>query len=151
MSDPRPDTAHGAQRHGNGAKYLAMLLLGLVIGAICTVIALRAIEARQDHFHDSVMHVQSWHLGQLEASMEQSRCGATDSLPHLQTLRTMASDLEPAFPDLSDDSRFVKHASQMRATLDTALASPPLNCEGLGATTKKVGEACKACHQDFRG
>lgn len=151
MSDPQPNTPHGAQRHGNGAKYIALLLLGLVIGAIGTVMALRAIEARKDHFHESVMHVQSWHLGQLKAGIEQNRCGVTDSLPHLQTLRTMASDLEPAFPDLRDDPRFVKHASQMRATLDAALANPPSNCEGLGATAKKIGEACKACHQDFRG
>lgn len=150
MSDPKPNTPHGAARHGNGSKYLALLLLGLVIGAICTVMALRAIEARKDHFHESVMHVQAWHLDQLQAAVEQSRCAATDSLPHLQTLRTMAADLEPAFPDLRDDQRFVKHASQMRATLDAALASPPASCEALGNTVKKIGEACKACHQDFR-
>ena len=148
MSDPQP---HGSQAHGNGAKYIALLLLGLVIGAICTVMALRAIEARKDHFHGSVMHVQAWHLGQIRAGIEQNRCGATDSLPHLQTLRTMATDLEPAFPELRDDERFVKYSSQMRATLDAALAQPPLNCESLGATAKKIGEDCKACHQDFRG
>ncbi|GAB2616066.1 hypothetical protein [Novilysobacter erysipheiresistens] len=151
MSDPQSTPPHGAQRHGNGAKYIALLLLGLVIGAICTVMAVRAIEARKDHFHGSVMHVQAWHLAQLRAGIEQNRCGATDSLPHLQTLRTMANDLEPAFPDLRDDPRFIEHASQARATLDAALANPPSNCESLGATAKQIGEACKACHQDFRG
>ncbi len=151
MSDPQPTPNQGAARHGNGSKYIAILLLGLVIGAIGTVMALRAIEARQDPFHESVMHVQSWHLGQLTDSIAQNRCGATDSVPHLQTLRAMASDIEPAFPDLRDDPRFVKHASQLRATLDAALASPPVNCEGLGNTAKTIGESCKACHQDFRG
>jgi len=151
MSDPQSTPPHGAQRHGNGAKYITLLLLGLVIGAICTVMALRAIEARKDHFHESVMHVQSWHLGQIKAGIEQNRCGTTDSLPHLQTLRTMANDLEPAFPDLRDDPRFIEHASQARGTLDAALASPPSGCEALGNTAKQIGEACKACHQDFRG
>mgnify|MGYP006198451087 CR=1 FL=1 len=148
MSEPRttrPDT------HGNGAKYIALLLLGLVIGAVCTVMAMRAIQARSDPFPGAVMHVQGWHLGKLRDAVEQNRCATTDSLPHLQTLRTMANDLEPAFPDLRDDQRFVKHSSQMRATLDAALAQPPLNCEGLGAVAKKIGEDCKACHQDFRG
>lgn len=146
MSDAQP---HGP-RHGNGGKYIALLLLGLVIGAICTVMALRALDARKDHFHESVMHVQAWHLRQLATSVEQNRCSANESLPHLQTLRTMANDLEPAFPDLRDDARFVEHASQMRAALDAALSQPPLNCAGLDATTKKIGETCKACHQDFR-
>ena len=134
----------------HATRYLFLFLLGLVIGSVATVMAVRAIQARKDHFHESVMHVQAWHLDQLQAAVEQSRCAATDSLPHLQTLRTMAADLEPAFPDLRDDQRFVKHASQMRATLDAALASPPASCEALGNTVKKIGEACKACHQDFR-
>ncbi len=139
-----------APKSSNASRYLFLFLIGLVIGIVATVMAMRAINARKDHFHDSVMHVQQWHLGQLKANVEQNRCGATDTLPHLQALRTMANDIEPAFPDLRDDQRFVKHASQMRASLDDALSTPPLNCPGLGTTAGKIGEACKACHQDFR-
>lgn len=131
-------------------RYLFLFLLGLVIGVVATVMALRAIDARKDHFHESVMHVQQWHLNQLKTSVEQNRCGATDTLPHLQALRTLANDLEPAFPDLRDDERFVRHASGMRAALDGALAAPPMNCPGVTAAADKAGQACKACHQDFR-
>ncbi|MBA3487068.1 MAG: hypothetical protein H0T88_07760, partial [Lysobacter sp.] len=60
MSDPH--------RQGNGARYLFMLLLGLVLGIVATVMALRALEARRDHFPGSVMQVQQWHLGRLRAS-----------------------------------------------------------------------------------
>jgi cytochrome c556 len=35
--------------------------------------------------------------------------------------------------------------------LDGALAAPPMSCAGVGATTRQIGEACKACHQDYRG
>jgi len=38
----------------------------------------------------------------------------------------------------------------MRATLDGGLGAPPVNCEGVRAATSKIGEGCKACHQDFR-
>ena len=39
----------------------------------------------------------------------------------------------------------------LRATpLVSALASPPLNCEGVAALNKNIGADCKACHQDFR-
>ena len=132
------------------ARYLFVLLLGLVIGAIGTVMAMRALDARKDHFPDSVMHVQEWHMGQLKADIDQYRCNATDTLPHLRALRTTGDDLEAAFPDLADDQRFKDHASKYRGTLDAALASPPLDCAGVGTTLKQVGEACKACHQDFR-
>lgn len=136
---------------GTGARYFFLFLVGLVAGVICTVMAMRALEARKDPFHESVMHVQQWHMGQLKANTEQNRCNATDTLPHLQALRTMADDIEPAFPDLRDDERFTKAASQLRAALDSARANPPLNCAGIGAAMQDIGAACKACHQDFRG
>ncbi|MHB8911220.1 MAG: hypothetical protein ACYC42_00885 [Lysobacter sp.] len=149
MSDPNP--AHSTVvRKSNASRYLFLFLLGLVIGIVATVMAVRALDARKDHFPESVMQVQQWHLGQLKSNVEQNRCVPTDTLPHLQALRTMVNDIEPAFPGLRDDKRFVEHASKMRASLDAALASPPLNCAGVGTIAGKVGEACKACHQDFR-
>lgn len=147
MSVPDPVTA---VPKSNASKYLFLFLLGLVIGVMATVMALRAINARKDHFHDSVMHVQQWHQGQLKSNVKQNRCAATDTLPHLQALRTMSNDLEPAFPDLRDDDRFVQHASKLRATLDASLAAPPLSCAGVSTTAGTIDEACKACHQDFR-
>ena len=139
------------RRPSNASRYLFLLILGLVLGAVATVMALRALEQRKDHFPDALMHVQQWHMGQLKTDMEQNRCNATDVLPHLQALRVSANDLEAAFPDLADDQRFKDHAAKYRAALDAALASPPLDCAGVGSTLKQVGEACKACHQDFKG
>ncbi|TWI04517.1 hypothetical protein IP90_00650 [Luteimonas cucumeris] len=144
---PPPSTA---AKSSHATRYLFLFLIGLVIGIVATVMAIRAIDARKDHFHGSVMHVQQWHLAQLKTNVERNRCGATDTLPHLQALRTMSNDLEPAFPDLRDDQRFAQHASQMRGTLDGALATPPLNCPGVTTIVSRIGEACKACHQDFR-
>lgn len=131
-------------------RYLVLFVIGLAVGAVGTVMAMRAIDARQDHFPTGVMQVQQWHMGQLKADIDQNRCSATDTLPHLQALRTMANDIQPAFGDLRDDARFSKHASDLRATLDAALASPPLNCAGVGTTLARIGEDCKSCHQDFR-
>ena len=138
------------RRPSNFGRYLFLLILGLVLGAIATVMAMRALNERKDHFPDALMHVQQWHMGQLKGDMEQNRCNATDVLPHLQALRLSANDLEAAFPDLRDDARFKTAASAMRAAADKAVANPPLTCEGVGAAIKSLGESCKACHQDFR-
>ncbi len=134
----------------NATRYLFLFVIGLAVGIVGTVMAMRAIDARQDHFPGSVMQVQQWHMAQLKANTEQNRCTATDTLPHLQALRMMANDIQPAFGELRDDARFGKHASNLRATLDDALSSPPLNCAGVGTTLASIGDDCKACHQDFR-
>ena len=147
MSTPS-DTA-APRKSSSAGRYL--FLVGLVMGVIGTVMAMRAIDARSDHFPDSLMHVQQWHIDRLKASVTGNRCAATDLLPHLQALRMLGNDLEPAFPDLADDQRFKDHASKHRASLDAALASPPLNCAGAGTELQTLGESCRACHQDFRG
>ena len=146
MSNTNPN-----RKPSNAGRYLFMLILGLVLGVIATVMAMRALEQRKDPFPDALMHVQQWHMGQLKADMEQNRCAATDVLPHLQALRTTANDLDAAFPELADDQRFQAASAAMRAATDKAVSAPPLTCEGLGATMKSLGDGCKACHQDFRG
>ena len=146
MSNTNPN-----RKPSNAGRYLFMLILGLVLGVIATVMAMRALEQRKDPFPDALMHVQQWHMGQLKADMEQNRCAATDVLPHLQALRTTANDLDAAFPELADDQRFQAASAAMRAATDKAVSNPPLSCEGIGATLKSLGDACKACHQDFKG
>ena len=149
MSNSNPANS-AASSKSNAPRYLFLFLLGLVIGIIATVMAVRALDARKDKFPGSVMHVQQWHMAQLKTNVEQNRCVAIDTLPHLQALRTMVNDIEPAFPGLRDDKRFVEHASKMRASLDSALANPPLDCAGVGTVAGNIGETCKACHQDYR-
>jgi hypothetical protein len=136
---------------GNAAmRYLFLFVLGLAVGVVATVMAARALDARKDHFPESVMHLFSAHMDMLDANVTGNRCAATDTLPQLQALRMLANDIEPAFGDLRDDSRFAGHASDLRAALDRTLASPPLAGAGVQAAMKDIGAACKACHQDFR-
>lgn len=144
-ADPSSPRVSAAQR------YLFLFLLGLVMGVVATVMLVRAFQARADRFPSSVMQVQQWHLAQLGAKVEQNRCSATDTVPHLRALRVLADDLEPAFPGLRDDRRFAQAASQMRRTLDAGLASPPGDCGTLATTARDIGNSCRACHQDFRG
>ncbi|MGY0560795.1 MULTISPECIES: hypothetical protein [unclassified Luteimonas] len=132
------------------ARYLIVFVLGMAVGIFAAVVVIRAIQARSDHFASSVMHVQEWHMTQLHRRAEENRCNPTDVLPHLRALRVLAEDLEPAFPRLGEDQRFARHAARMRATLDAALQSPPLNCAGVQTTNKQLQDSCRDCHRDFR-
>lgn len=131
------------------SRFLFLFLLGLLVGGVATVMAMRALQARQDPFPDSVMHVMAKQTDVLKTNLAANRCTASDALPRLQTLRAVANDLEAAFPDLAEDARFVTHAGQLRATLDGALSAPPVGCPDTKAVTARIGEACKACHNDF--
>ena len=141
------------RRPSSAGRYLFILILGLFLGVLGTVMLMRTWESRktsQDRFHDALMNVQQWHLDKLGEGMKENRCNATDVLPHLQALRMTSNDLDAAFPGLKEDQRFGVASSAMRATMDKAVANPPLTCEGVGAAMKSIGEGCKGCHQDFR-
>ena len=134
----------------NTGRYLFLFLLGLGVGAICTVMALRALQARTDPFPDALMQVMARQSGELDRSAKANRCTLSDTLPRLQSLRALSNDIEAAFPGLRDDTRFGGAASGLRATLDQALAAPPADCKQLGSLAQRIGEDCKACHRDFR-
>ena len=38
------------RRPSNAGRYLFLLILGLVLGVVATVMAMRALEQRKDHF-----------------------------------------------------------------------------------------------------
>ena len=156
MSTPPPAAAPAPKKTAGSAagRYLFVFLVGLVAGIVAVVMVMRAIEQRrtwQDQYPHALMQLLSAQNAQFGADIDANRCAATDVLPRLQSLRSLANDLEPAFPDLRDDSRYTAHASRMRGVLDAGLAAPPGDCATAGALRKTIGDSCSACHQDFRG
>ncbi|MCL7713805.1 cytochrome c [Stenotrophomonas mori] len=138
------------RKPSNAYRYLFVLIFGLVIGVVASVMLASAIKKRQDPFPGSLMQVMAKQSQLLEQSRKQSRCSINDTAPRLQTLRALSNDLDLAFPGLRDDARFQQHASRFRASLNDALGTPPSDCTALAIVTERIGNDCKACHQDFR-
>jgi len=150
MSHP-PSTPNAAP--SQTGRYLFVLLLGLFVGMIGVVMALRALESRktwQDRYPGAVMQLMSTHATQLRLKADANRCTPSDLMPHLEALRILGNDLEPAFVELASDRRFMAHASDFRGQLNQILADPPHQCDALEQARNRIGGACKACHQDFR-
>ncbi|MCC7635246.1 hypothetical protein [Stenotrophomonas rhizophila] len=131
-------------------RYLVVGVLGLLVGLIATVMVARAIQARQDPFPDALMNVMARQVQLLRDAQAQSRCSLADSVPRLQTLRSLSNDLDLAFPGLKDSQGFQQHAGTLRASLNQGLAAPPVDCAGMAALVEKLDTGCQACHQDFR-
>lgn len=130
-------------------RYLFVLGLGLLIGLVATVMVGRALQSRRDPFPDSLMQVMQ-RQSQLLQAQQQNRCSLADSVPRLQAMRLLSNDLDLAFPGLKDSAQFQQHASQLRGSLNAALAAPPSDCTALAQVVETVQADCRACHQDFR-
>lgn len=131
-------------------RSVVMLLLGLVVGAICTTMALRAL-SQGSEYPEGVMAVMGAHFGALRKALESGTCEAGEMARHADTLRLVAHDIEPAFlPTGGDDDAFRAHAGELREQAAALRAAAAGGCATLAPAVGDVGQACKACHQDFR-
>lgn len=153
MSAPAPPPGPSARPSSAAAGYLVVFVIGLVVGIVLIVVSLRALEARktwQDRYPAALMQLYQAQIAQLSGRLEAAQCVSAGTAAHLQTMRSLSNDLEQAFPDLRDHRGFAAHAGGMRQTLDGTLASPPADCDGLRDALDRIGDSCRACHQDLR-
>ncbi|KQR18212.1 MULTISPECIES: hypothetical protein [Xanthomonas] len=131
------------------ARYAFMLVLGVLIGLITTVMVARVLQARRDPVPDSLMHVLDYQLRALQPTPG-AVCTPAQQLARLQSLRLLADELEPAFPQIGEDRRFGEHAQALRVALDQAQRSAPSSCAAFVPIKRQISEACEGCHRDFR-
>ena len=131
-------------------RSLILLLVGLLVGALCTLIAVNALD-RGTAYPNAVMALMGQQMKAIDKSIKQSRCASTDLTPRLQTLRFVANDIEPAFADMQEEVQFGRYAADLRAAADAALMTPPANCAAASAALSKLDKACDSCHRDYKG
>src|SRR5262245_10119827 len=130
-------------------KLVILFLVGLVVGAAGTLVAVNALH-RGTAWDHAVMAEMGAQMKQVDASVKSNKCAATDLVPRLQTLRLVANDIEPAFAGDIDEPQFNRYAADLRAAADASLANPPMSCQAASATLSSIDKACDACHRDFR-
>lgn len=131
-------------------RYVVMLLIGLFMGAMGAVAAVSAMR-QGTPYNDAVMTVIGRQTGAMRAMREANSCGDTAEITRrLQILRNVAGETNDAFLPVGDDELFRKHSAALVAAADRALASPPADCDTLGAAMSDIGASCKSCHEDFR-
>jgi hypothetical protein len=131
-------------------RSVVMLVLGLVIGAICTTMALRALSEGSE-YPKGVMALMGAHYGAVRQALEAGECEAGAMARHAATLRLVAHDIEPAFlPTGGDDQAFAAHAAGLRDEATALEQVAGSGCAALSEAAAAVGQACKACHQEFR-
>lgn len=129
------------------ARSALLLLLGLAIGILGTVFAMKALADRNPMPH-AVMTVMGHHMGALGQAVKSRQCDAAQANDHLLRLQSTATDIPAAFPGGEQD--FLDHAGRLRTALQDAVQAHPTDCPTLAKAIKPVGEACDSCHQQYR-
>lgn len=129
------------------ARSALLILLGLVIGILGTVFAMKALSNRNPMPH-AVMTVMGHHMGALGQAVKARQCDAAQMNDHLLRLQSTAADIPAAFPGAEQD--FLDHAGRLRTALQDAVQAHPTACAALAQAIKPVGDACKSCHQQYR-
>jgi cytochrome c556 len=88
------------------------------------------------------------HMSVLRADVRAKQCDAKGSATHLSRMLDSAGDLREAFPDM--DGPFYTAGTRLVTTLDGAVAAVPATCEALAGALTHIGQACQACHQQYR-
>jgi cytochrome c556 len=124
-----------------------LIVLGLAIGIIGTVFAMRAIDARNP-MPEALMVTMGFHRHQLQNAVKGQHCDAAANVDQLQHMQMIASDIPAVFPD--SPPQFQDFANHLRTALQSAAQSAPADCPALVAALKPVDQACKECHQQYR-
>jgi cytochrome c556 len=124
-----------------------LIVLGLAIGIIGTVFAMRALRARNP-FPEALMVTMGFHRHQLQQAVKGQRCEAAANLDQLQHMQMIAADIPAAFPGAPQP--FDDLAKQLRGNLQAAVQTAPADCPALAAALKPVDQVCTQCHQQYR-
>lgn len=131
-------------------RQLALLLTGLLVGALCAFMAARTLQQRHA-LPRGLMAVMQHDLGELRRAERERRCNAADLPRRFARIEDLAGEIGAALgSDAHDDPHLADYATALARAGAAARANPPADCPALALHVHAVAEACEACHRDYR-
>lgn len=124
-----------------------LMFIGLMMGVLGSSYALNALHQKHA-FSRGVMILLSHHHRQLKHELAEDRCDLLKVQAQLDAMSVLAGDVDVAFAD-PDDAVFSRYAIDFRNTIAQTRANGA-QCSALEASAKLIGDACNACHRDYR-
>ena len=128
----------------------AMILfgLGLIIGGAVTAITLNML-AQNSAYPRGLMQVMQRHYSGLRSDLRAGRC--SNVTLEAQALRQLAGEVESAvYGSVTPDGPFRKFNQRLQDALTGVLSALTSDCPALAPLVERVGNACEACHQQYR-
>ncbi len=137
-------------------KSVALLVIGLVIGAFATVAGVSALR-QGTPYNDAVMSVLGQQMGAFKGMRDSGTCDMADVSRRIALMGAIAGEVDAAFLPVGDDAKFSQLSRDMRDALAKAdetvakqVAASTASCETLAQVTPDIGRTCKGCHDVFR-
>lgn len=131
-------------------KWMIVLLVGLVAGALLATSAIGALSAR-NRYPKAVMVVLQANLSAMQRGLRAKDCGLFEATRHAGQLAALTAEIPPAFASLERDSAdFVRSREVLEQSIGAVLREPPADCEALNRSITAIAQACDACHNGFR-
>jgi len=130
-------------------RNLLILALGFALGAFAAAIVSNAL-ARRDVYARATMQVLQQHYGALRERVRSASCASVDPGPARRVLAVLGDEIEPSsYPGAAPPPPFREYAGRLREAV-AALPDVPATCAALAPVVTRIGQACEACHQQYR-
>jgi hypothetical protein len=130
-------------------RYLLLLVLGLVLGAILASIVLNAMY-RRDAYARGVMQVLQHEYAALHDRLRAGDCQQIDVAQSKRRLAELTEEIEPSnYAESKPDAPFREYTSRLRDAI-AALPAEPTSCAAAAPIVTRIGDACDACHRQYR-
>lgn len=126
-------------------RFVIGAILGLLVGAVCAVMAYNAISQRHAYSR-GLMTVMGQALKQANDAAASTDC--TNDGHALAKLSLLADDIETAIPgDGTPDRVFHQYSVDLKKQVEAAKTS---TCTDRKQALTDVKNACSACHRDYK-
>jgi len=129
-------------------RYLFCLSLGLMLGAIVSLMGMRTLQQR-NAYPRSLMVMMQYELHHARDAARLTPCNSESVATAVSNLRLLAMRIESAFPtQANNDKIFSRYTQDLLAELGAIDHSS--SCSSQVDTLTQISNACEACHRDYR-
>jgi cytochrome c556 len=131
-------------------RQLVLLMIGIALGAACAAVAVNTLN-RRSAYPRGFMEVMQHDFAVLRVNARAQHCDAASIGKDLSRLREFSTQIEAAMVEgETADAPFREYADRLRSAVDAAIQSAPPDCAALTTHLDAIGNACEACHRQYR-
>lgn len=129
-------------------RYVVSIVIGLVTGAMLATMGMKFLQ-EQGAWPRAVMTILGAEMKRTRDFAEQRQCNSAEAVTSLAHLELMANDIDRVLLAGHEDRVFSQYSRKLADTVNDARAALP-DCEAYSVAITQVGDACSACHRDYR-
>lgn len=127
-------------------RHAVTLIVGLLVGVILSITAMRVLDSRKDAYPEALMNVIKHELIAANKAATQPACN--DNANALDKLILLSNDIITAMPDEGTPDRvFHQYIDNLHGKV---LAASQSDCTQRKQALTEVKHACDDCHRDYR-